>query len=194
LRLAVNLREHRLVQPEWRLQQAAKLRRLREARELQEELVHVLPDLVGAGEEAIVRVAARGARMVVARAEMAVATNAARLSPHDEDELGVRLVADHPVHHVRAGFLQAVGQLDVRFLVETRAQLDDDCHILAGVGGCHERIDYRRFVARAVERLLDREHLGVGCGLPHEIHHGRETLERVMQQHVVLADHREEVR
>ena len=43
------------------------LRRLREARELQEQLVHVLPDLVVAGEQAVVRVRARGARVVVAR-------------------------------------------------------------------------------------------------------------------------------
>ncbi len=65
--------------------EAAQLRRLREARELQEELVHVLPDLVGAGEEAVVRVAARGLRVVVAGAQMAIAADAARLTPHDEE-------------------------------------------------------------------------------------------------------------
>ena len=109
--------------------------RLREARELQEELVHVLADVVVAREEAVVRVDARRARVIVAGAEVAVAADAARLAAHDERELGVGLVAHDAVHDVRAGFLQAVRQLDVRLFVEARAQLDDDRDVLAGVRG-----------------------------------------------------------
>ena len=45
LRLALDLLQHRVVQPERRLQQLGEPRRLREARELQEQLVHVLADL-----------------------------------------------------------------------------------------------------------------------------------------------------
>ena len=79
--------------------------------------------------------------MVVAGAQVAVAADAPGLAPHDQHHLGVRLVADHAVHDVRAGFLQARGQLDVGFLVEARAQLDHDSDVLAGVRGRHQRID-----------------------------------------------------
>ena len=113
---------------------------------------------------------------------MAVAANATGLAPHDQGELRVRLVSHHAVHDVRAGFLQAVRKLDVRFFVEARAQLDDDRHVLAGVRGGDQRIDDRRIVAGAIERLLDREHLRIRGGLPHEIHHRREALVRMVQQ------------
>ena len=114
-------------------------------------------------------------------------------APHDQRELGVRLVAHDAVHDVRAGFLQPVGQLDVGFLVEARAQLDDDRHVLAGVRRRDQRIDDRRIVAGAVQRLLDREHLRIGGREAHEIHHRREALEGMMQQQIVLADDREQV-
>ena len=45
----------------------------------------------------------------------------------------MRLVAHHAIHHVHAGFLQAIGQADVGFLVEARAQLDDGGDVLAVV-------------------------------------------------------------
>ena len=143
LGLARDLGEHHLVHAEGRLHQAVKLRGLREAGELQEQLVHVMADLVVAGEQPVVGVQARGARMVVAGAQVAVAADAAGLAAHDQRELGVGLVAHHPVHDVGAGFLQAVGQLDVRFLVEARPQLDDDRHVLAGIGRRDQRIHQR---------------------------------------------------
>ena len=83
-RFALDLREHRLVQPNGDCSRLRELRRPREAGELQEELVHVLPDLVVAGEQAVVGVGARGARVVVAGAEMAVAAHAVGFAPHDQ--------------------------------------------------------------------------------------------------------------
>ena len=73
--------------------------------------------------------------MVVAGAEMAVAAQAVGFAAHDHRHLGVRLEPHHAVHDVRAGFLQAVRQLDVGFFVESRAQLDDDRDVLAGLRG-----------------------------------------------------------
>ena len=55
----------------------------------------------------------------------------------------MRLVADHTVHDVGACFLKPVGQLDVGFLIEACAQLDDDRDVLAGVRGGDQRIDDR---------------------------------------------------
>ncbi len=34
------------------------------------------------------------------------------------------------------------------------------------------------------------QHLGVQCGLTNEVHDRREALERVMQQHILVTDHR----
>ena len=126
--------------------------------------------------------------MVVAGAEVAVAAQAAALAAHDHRHLGVRLVADDAVHDVGAGLLQAVRELDVRRLVEARAQLDDHRDFLAGLRGRDQRIDDRRIVAGAIQRLLDREHVRIGRGAAQEIDHRREDSERMVQQHVVLRE------
>jgi hypothetical protein len=47
--------------------------------------------------------------------------------------------------------------------------------------------------AGAVERLLDRHHVGVARRLLEEAHHDVEGLVGVVQQHVLLADRREDV-
>ena len=146
-----------------------------------------------AGEQAVVGVTARGPRVIVAGAEMAIAAQSVGFAAHHHRHLGVGLEADHAVHDVGAGFLQAVGQLDVGFFVESRAQLDDDRHVLAGLRGGDQRVDDRRFVAGAVQRLLDGEHARVGGGATQEIEHRPEAVERVMQQDVLLADDRQQV-
>ncbi len=74
----------------------------------------------------------------------------------------MRLVTDQAVDHVRAGFLQAVGQRDVGRFVEAGHQLDDDRHFLAGAGGIDQQVDDRRLGARAVQRDLDRQHVRIG--------------------------------
>ena len=56
-----------------------------------------------------------------------------------------------------------------------------------------QRVHQRRVVPGAVQGLLDGQHLRIGGRLAQEIHHRREALERVVQQHVLLADHREQV-
>ena len=193
LGFALDFLDHLFVQAERRLQQLGQPRSLREAGELQEQLVHVLADLRIAGEQAVVRVTARGARVVVAGAEMAVAAQAVGFAAHDHRHLGVGLEADDAVHDVGAGFLQPVGELDVRFFVEARAQFDDHRDVLARLRGRDQRIDDRRFVAGAVQRLLDGEHARVGGCAAQEIEHRPEAVERVMQQHVLLADHGQQV-
>ena len=189
----VDLLDHLVVQAERRHQQLGKPRCLREARELQEQFVHVLADLGITGEQAVIGITTRGARVVVAGAEVAVPSQAVGFATNDHGHLGVCLETDHTVHDVRASFLQSVRQLDVGFLVETRAQFDDDRHVLAGVRGSDQRVDDGRFVASAVQRLLDREHARIGSGTAQKIEYRPEAVERVMQQHVLLADHREQV-
>src|SRR5581483_3229414 len=105
LHLAIELGDELLVHAEGRLDEAIEPRRLREARELQEELVHVLTDFVVAREKPVIRVLASGPRVVVAGTEMTVAADAARLPADDHRELRVRLAADHAIHDVRPGLL-----------------------------------------------------------------------------------------
>ncbi len=72
-------------------------------------------------------------------------------------------------------------------------ELDDRRHLLSTLRRAHQRLDDRRIPARSVERLLDREDLGiVGCA-GDEVDDGVERLVRVLQQHVLLADDGEDV-
>src|SRR4029434_4988618 len=77
--------------------------------------------------------------------------------------------------------------------VEARAELDHDQHILALRCGRNERLHDRGLRAGAVERLADRQHLWVACGLPQELEHRCKRLERMVQQHIAPADHLEHV-
>ena len=181
------------VQLEGRLQEPSQARCLGEAGELQEDLMHVVADGLIGSEQTVVGVSAGGAGMVVAGAQVAVAADPLGFAPHDQHHLGVGLVADHAVHDVRAGFLQARRQLDVRFLVEARAQFDHDRDVLAGLRRRHQRVDDVRLIAGAIQRLLDRQHHRIGRRLAQQVHHRGEALERVVQQHVALADGVEQV-
>ena len=71
----------------------------------------------------------------------------------------MRLQAEEAVDDVHAALLERARPLDVALLVEARLELDDRRHLLAVLGGARERLDDRRVAARAVERLLDGEHV-----------------------------------
>ena len=81
--------------------------------------------------------------MIVAGRKMRVAAQRALLAPHDQQHLRVRLVADDAVDDLHAGFLQPVREAKVRFLVEARAQLDDDRDVLALARRFDQLIDER---------------------------------------------------
>ena len=165
------------------------------AGEVVEELAEVGAEVGIRRQHAEVFVRRRGLRVVVAGADVAVATDAVGLLPHDEQDLRVRLQADEPVDDVRARLLQHAGPFDVRLLVEARFQLDERDDLLARVGGLHERLHDAGFVAAgAVHRLLDREHRGIARGLLDErLDRGAERVVRVVQQHVAVAHRPEDV-
>ena len=119
---------------------------------------------------------------------MRVAAQHAPFAAHDQQHLGVGLVVDDAIHDLHAGLLQAVGQADVRLLVEAGAQLDDRRHLLAGAGRLGQVADQRRVLADPVQRLPDRQYVGVRAGLAQQFEHGRERFEWVVQQQVALAD------
>jgi len=79
------------------------------------------------------------------------------------------------------------------FLVEARHELDHHRHFLAGLCGVDEGLHDHGVGARAVHGLLDRDHLRISRRLADELDHGRERLERAVQELVALANGREDV-
>jgi hypothetical protein len=193
LTLALDFREQRLMQAEGRVQQLAQARHPGQAGELQKYLVDVLADGLVGGHEAVVGVQPGGLRMVVAGAQVAVTAQALLLTPDHHEELCVRLVAEHAVHDVGAGFLKLVGEFNIGLFIEARAQLDDDRHVLAGLRGVRQCAHDGRVAAGAIQSLLDGQHLWVGGRLLDEIHDRSEALERLVQQHIAGAQGGENV-
>ena len=93
---------------------------------------------------------------------------------------------------MRAGLFEGPRPAEVALFVEARHQLDDDRHLLAAVGGAHERRHHRRVGPGPVERLLDREHVRVVGGLFHEGEDGLEPLVRVVHEEVARVEHVED--
>jgi hypothetical protein len=119
---------------------------------------------------------------------MGVTLQAALLAPRHEQELGVRLQADHAVDDLRPDCLEPLGPIDVGLLVEARLQLDHRHHFLAAVGRVDQQVHQRRDAAGAVDRLLDREHRRIEHRLAQELDHRLERLERLVQEQLALPD------
>ncbi len=171
------------------MQQTLQLDHRAQAGQLLEYLVQVFADAGVSGHQADIGVAAAVGLVVVAGGKVDIAAQYIVLAPHDQQHLGVCLVADHAVDHLHAGFLQARGETDVGLLVEARPQLDHHGDVLAVARGFHQQVDQRGVVAGAVQRLLDGQHGRVVRGLAQQIHHRGEDSVGVMQQHVALAHH-----
>ena len=183
-----------LAQVGGRDEQLAVALRAPEAGQVVEEVGDVGGDVGPAGEEARVGVEPRGARVVVAGADVHVAADAAVLAAHHERALGVRLERREAVHDVHAGALQRARPADVARLVEARLELDQHHRLLALLGRADQRRHHRRVARGAVDRVLDREHVGVVDGLLEEaLDRRRERVVGVLDEDVALADGGEQV-
>ena len=138
------------------------------AGEVVEQLGDIVADRRIAGEEADVFVQARGARVVVAGADVAVATQPVVVGAHHQHALGVGLQADEAVHDVHAGTLERLGPCDVGGLVEASLELDQHGNLHAALGGADEAARDGTVAAGAVQRHLDALHPRVVCGLGDE--------------------------
>ncbi len=120
-----------------------------------------------------------------------------RLAPRHQQQLGVRLQADDAVDHLRTDRLETLGPVDVGLLVEARLQLHDRHHLLAAPRRLDQQVHQHRLLAGAIDGLLDGQDVGIQHGLAQELHDRLEALERMVQQHVVLAqslEHRADAR
>jgi hypothetical protein len=119
---------------------------------------------------------------------MAVGAIAAVFAPHHHRYLGVGLPVDEAVDHLHPGAFQLAGPQQVLLLVKAGLQFDHCRHRLAGIGRRDQGGDHRRLLARAVQRLLDRHHVGIAGRLAQEIDHHLETFVGVVDDDVLFAD------
>src|SRR5580692_4146532 len=99
--------------------------------------------------------------MVIAGAEVDIGAKLPALATDDEADLGVGLKLDEAVNDLSAGAFEITRPFDVRLLVETRLELDKSSDRLAGLCRLDERTHDGAVFAGAVERLLDRHHVGI---------------------------------
>ncbi len=132
--------------------------------------------------------------MIVTGAQMAVTTDTIGARAARSESSWRASEADYTIHDVGARLLQPVRQFDVRFLIEARPQLDDDGDVFAGERSGQQCIHDRRIIASAIQRLFDRQHFWIAGRLTQQIHHRHEAAKGVVQQHVALSDHREQIR
>ena len=197
-RLAPDRVEQMAMHRERREPQALEPVGLGEAGDVQEYLVDVGAHFGVRGQQPEIGVHACGAGMVVAGAQVRVALQPRLpvripLAPQQQRQLGVRLQSEHTVDDLRAHVRQPLRPVDVGLLVEARHQLDDDRDFLAAPRGLDQRLHQHRVDARAIDRLLDRDHVRIVGRLADELDHRLEGLERVVQQDVVLAQRSEQV-
>jgi hypothetical protein len=140
------------------------------------------------GEEGKVGVETRGFGIVVAGAEVDVALHRAVFAADDEAAFAMGFVADEAVDDVDAGFLHLARPVDVVGFVEAGFQFDERGDLFAVERRVHERADDGGVAAGAIERLLDREDLGIACGLLDEIDDGREGVVGMVEEDFAFAD------
>ena len=194
--LALDPLEQPLLQALGRDQELAVLaRRLVAGGQIVEQLGQVVADRVVAGQQAEVGIDPRGAGVIVAGADVGVAPEPGVVAAHHQHDLGVGLEADHAVHDVDADLLQPARPLDVGGLVEARLDLDHDRDLLAVARRLDQVVDDPGAGRGAVERHLDRQHLGIAARLADEaLDRGGEGFVRVLEQdRAGLADDVEDV-
>ena len=162
----VDLVEDPLAQVERRDEQLAVAAHAGEAGQVVEEVGDVGRDVRPAGEQPEVGVQPRRPGVVVARPDVGVAADAARpRGARRGRSLACVFMLGEAVHDVHAGALERARPADVALLVEARLELDQDDGLLALLGGADQARHDRRVARRAVDRVLDREHVRVVDGL-----------------------------
>jgi hypothetical protein len=185
LRNGADVLDQPLAQAERRNEDLAEVARPPEAGEVVEEVRDVGGDFLVGGEEAEVLVAAGGARVVVAGADVDVPLQVGALAAHDERRLPVDLQVGKAVDHVNSRALERARPLDVAMLVEPRLQLDEAHGLLAFLGRLDQRRHERRVVARAVHRRLEPDDARVVGGSLHErLKARRERRVRMVDEYV----------
>src|SRR5262249_38812315 len=145
------------------------------------------------GEQPQVDVGECSASMVVARAQMDIATDDIILLAHDDEDLGVNFQPTHAVDDVHSSLFQRLSQADVVLLVKARLQLDENSSLFPVVPGLEERMNHGRLPTYSIECLLNGEHVLIERSRIQQVDDGSERIKRVLQQDGLRADGGEEV-
>src|SRR5262245_57311194 len=140
------------------------------------------------GKEREIGVDAGGNRMIVARPDVDIRGKRSTFPSHHHRQLGVGLELDEAVYDLRAGALERARPADVRFLVETRLELDQRSDRFSRFGRLDQRPHDGRFGRRAVERLLDGDDVGIARSLLQELHHDVKGLVGMVDDEVLLTN------
>ena len=111
----------------------------------------------------------------------------------DHRHLGVGLPFDEAVDDLDSGSFQPVGPQQILFFVEPRLEFDHGGDRLARLGSRDQRVDDRRLLAGAIQRLLDRDDVGILGRLPQEGHHRLEAFIGMVDDEILGADRRKNV-
>ena len=180
---------------ERRDEQLAELLRAPEPRDEVEEIRDVSGDLLVRREHPEILVEPRRRRVVVARADMRVASQRIALAAHDQRHLRVDLQIGEPVRHVDASLLEGSRPLDVAQLVEAGLELDEADRLLSLLGALDEGADEDAVVARAVHGRLHRDDVGIAHrGLREHLEARDERAIRLVHEDVAAADLVEDLR
>src|SRR6185437_10603623 len=98
-----------------------------------------------------------------------------------------------PIDDLRAGALQIPRPADIGLFVEARLQLHERGDRLASVRRFDERPHNRAVGGRAIERLLDRDHVGIVRRLIEEADDNVKRLIRMMDDQILLPNRRENI-
>ena len=124
---------------------------------------------------------------------MDIAANVVAFAADNQAGLRMDFVANQAINHVDAGFFQLPRPIDVPGLIKTRPQFHHCGDLLAVSDRVFQRANDARVATRAVQGLLDRQHIRIVTGLFQEIDYAAEIFVRMVQQDVPLPDGREQI-
>ncbi len=153
-----------------------------------EERGNVVAEVRITGKKTDVGIYPRGDRVVVSGRDVDVTPQTLALTADNQGCLAVGFPANESEYGVDARFLHLPRQIDVRFFVEPGLQLDDRSHLLAVLSRPPQRSNNGRVLSDPIERLLDREHVGIIGGRVEEVHNHCKRVVRVVQEHVPFAN------
>ena len=183
----VYLQEQLALQIKWRQQQVFELWQTALAGQVHKDVLHVQRQFGVRCQVTHVGVDLRGARVVIAGGQVAVAPELLALTTGEQHHLGMGFKAHHAIQDLRSNGLQHLGPVDVGFLVKPRLELNHHRHLLATAHGFTQQIHQGRIGAGAVNGLLDREHVRVMHRLAQKGQHSVETFKRLVDEYVALA-------
>src|SRR3990170_1441068 len=143
--------------------------------------------------ESDIRVELGGQRVVISAGEVDVAAQLLALAPNNEGCLAVDLPHHEAVHGVDSCFHHPVCRVDVLLLVEAGLDLDNRGHLFSVLGSPAEGLDNWRILFNPVQRLLDRQHIGVFRGTIYEVDDSCERIIRVVDEDIAFPDDAENV-